>query len=120
MRRISSDRTVKCRLYITTDGMLKVLSLLSTGFLKYVVVCSTSRAMLDADQVMRSLNTYVRCCVPSFSVSCVSSDLKDMVVRCVSVIGCGYFYDATDPRGYLVNASGILMRKINNDIYEVK
>lgn len=94
MRRISSDTTVKCRLYKNTEGMLKMSSLLSRVFLKYAIVCGTLGSVLDADQVMRSIDTYVRCFVSSFSVSYVLDDVRALAMRGANMVSCRYFYVA--------------------------
>lgn len=119
-RRLSSEHSIRCRLYSGVDSMLKIINLLSTGSLKYAIVCATLGQVMSVDQVAKSMKIHVRCCVASFSLSYVSSTLKELALSGIDIISCGYAYDGISEGNYLVNSSGVTMRYIGERLCSVK
>lgn len=110
-RRIGESGASKCRLYETTSSILKVLSMLSSGSLKYAIVNSTLEAVLNEDQCIKVLKSCIRYCIASFSISYISRTLNFLGLQGVDVIGCGYMYDDADDSGVLINEYGVVMKR---------
>lgn len=120
VRRLDEATRGGCRYYPTTDGLLKAVSMLSKGTVRFIVVRATLSEVLRDGQVLDSLRTCVRCCVATFSISYVAEELKKLSLAGISVVGCGYLYDSANRDGYIVNSAGVVMRKISDGIAEVK
>lgn len=101
----------KSRLFESADHFSHVMAALSTGNLRYGIVQATLSEILAQEHSVKILRGSTRCCIASFSVSYVKDDLIKLAILNIDVIGCGYFYDNVDKEGYIINRSGVQMKR---------
>lgn len=101
----------KCRLFDGIHHFPHVIASLTTGNLRYGIVQATLSEMLTQEHSFKMLRACTRCCIASFSISHVTDELSELSYRGIDVVGCGYLYDNTDNQGYLINQSGVVMKR---------
>lgn len=107
-------------MHSSSAGILKILSALSTGAVKYAVVYSTVKSLLEADQAARSIKSYVRCCVSSYSMPFTKDGIRKLCLSGINFVGCGYVYDSIEAGQSLVNSSGVCMKRASEDVCSVR
>jgi hypothetical protein len=115
VKRIGESGRTRCRLYETTDNILKVLSSLSNGSLKYAIVNSTLEDLVSQDQCLKVLKSCVRYCIASFSISYTLTTLSTLALSGIDIIGCGYMYDSANSDGTLIDEYGVKMKITDNN-----
>lgn len=97
-----------------------VIASLSTGNLHYAVICATLSEILKQENCIKILRGCTRYCIASFSISYIKDDIIRLAMSGLDIVGCGYLYDDTDSRGYLINESGVVMKRETNTEASVK
>lgn len=97
-----------------------VIASLSTGNLRYAVICATLSDILKQENCIKILRGCTRYCIASFSISYIKNDLLRLAMSGLDIIGCGYLYDNVDNEGYLINKYGVVMRQEMNNRASVK
>ena len=120
IRRLMEPGKGHSRLFESADHLTKAVGLLSNKALKHAVICAKLGDILKQDHSIRTLKSAVRYCTASFSISYIVSDLRELALSGIDVIGCGYMYDNTDNSGILVDEAGVKMKAIKNTIASVK
>jgi hypothetical protein len=121
MRRLVGQGKGTSRYFDGAIHLSHVVASLSTGNLRYAVMRATLADILHQENALKILRGCTRYCIASFSISHVKDDLRELVIRSnLDVIGCGYFYDNANSDGYLINESGVLMKRETNNESIVK
>jgi len=113
LRRLSEPGKGKSRLFEGAEHITRAVGLASNKTLKYAIVCATIGDILKQQYSIRTLKSSVRCCIASFSISHVASELQTLALSGIDIIGCGYMYDGVKQSGILINESGVLMKLTN-------
>lgn len=109
LRRLQSKG--RCKLFDGAQHFSHVIASLTTGNLRYGIVQATLSDILMQEHAIKILRGCTRCCIASFSISHVSDDLRKLAILDIDIVGCGYLYDNVDSQGYLINRSGVSMRR---------
>lgn len=97
-----------------------VIASLSTGNLRYAVLCATLSEILKQENCIKILRGCTRYCIASFSISYIKDDLLRLAMSGLDIVGCGYLYDNVDTNGYLINEYGVTMKQESNTEASVK
>jgi hypothetical protein len=120
LRRLMEPGKGQSRLFEGPEHLSKAVGLLSNKGLKYAVICSKLGDILRQEYSTRTLRGAVRYCIASFSISHTLSDLRDLALTGIDIIGCGYMYDTVSESGILVDEAGVKMRVIQNTVASIK
>ena len=113
IRRLTEPGKGKSKLFEGAQHIVKVIGLVSNRTLKYAVLQATIGDVLKQQHCIRTFKASVRYCIASFSISHIVSELQQLALNGIDVIGCGYMYDSTDEKGILVNECGVTMELIS-------
>ena len=120
LRRLTEPGKGQSRLFESPEHFTKAIGLLSNKGLKYAVICAKIGDILKQEYSIRTLKGTVRYCIASFSISHTVSDLRDLALTGLDIIGCGYMYDMVDESGILIDEAGVKMKVIQNTVASVK
>ena len=118
IRRLQGKGT--SRLFNGAIHFSHVIASLSTGNLRYAVICATFSDILKQENCIKILRGCIRYCIASFSISYIRNDLVRLAMSGIDIIGCGYMYDDIDNEGYLVNEYGVIMKQTANNRASVR
>lgn len=118
IRRLQGKGT--SRLFIGAEHFAHVVASLTTGSLRYGVIKATLAEILAQEHCIKILRGSTRYCIASFSISYIKKDIRRLAISGLDIIGCGYFYDDTNDEGFLINESGVVMKREMNNESSVK
>lgn len=116
MRRLAEPGKGECRLFEGASIILHVAGLVSTKKLKYAVINASLKDVLSQQHAIKTLQSCVRYCIASFSISYIVPELRELALNNINVIGCGYMYDSADEHGILINEYGVVMKYANKSM----
>lgn len=116
-----SDPTKGKHMYLESAQQIgKAISSVAKGLVKYAIINSTIEEVLQQENSIRMLKACVRCCIASFSISHTLDSLLTLAYEGFHIIGCGYLYNNIENGEFLINESGVKMKKQNNIKASVK
>lgn len=118
IRRLQGKGT--SRLFNGPEHFAHVVASLTTGNLRYGVIQATLSDILKQEHCIKILRGSTRYCIASFSISYIKDDIRRLALSGLDIIGCGYLYDNSDSKGYLVNEYNVVMRREMNNESSVK
>lgn len=109
-RRLQDLDRSNTRIFWQASDVMNALRLLIPKKIKYAIVCATLKDILNQKECIRTLKTCVRCCIASLSISYIVSELQELAIEGLNVIGFGYMYDSVNRKGELINEHGVTMK----------
>ena len=92
-------------------SLLRVISSLRSGRLKYFILNCRVQSLMEELTVMTNLLPQLRCAVACFSLQYVANDIQPILKAGVSVFGCAYLYDGIPVGGSIVDLYGLSMTR---------